>query len=102
MSPVALFIIGLLIFVFGFGSFIAFMAVRFSGNIARRIYIPLERLIILGITLGILAMFQPWWAGLFQPGFLLLLLSTLAYMVWSHVTPKSEDIEEKEAQLTIY
>jgi len=31
---------------------------------------------------------QPWSLALFKPGFLILLYSTLAYTVLSHVTPR--------------
>ena len=39
-----------------------------------------------GIVLGIIMMFQPWVFVLFRYGFYLLLFSTLAFIVWSHVT----------------
>jgi hypothetical protein len=33
-------------------------------------------------------MFQPWRLDGFRVGFLLVLFSTLAFILWSHVTPK--------------
>ena len=46
-----------------------------------------------GILLGILGMFQPWVFGLYKTGFFVLLFSTLGFILWSHVVPKSVDSE---------
>lgn len=60
-----------------------------NGNITRQQYRPIELALIGGIVLGIFAMFQPWIFGLFKTGFLVLLISTLGFILWSHITPKS-------------
>lgn len=60
-----------------------------NGNVTRRQYRPVELGLIGGIALGIFGMFQPWVFGLFKIGFLLLLVSTLGFILWSHITPKS-------------
>ena len=41
--------------------------------------------------IGIFGMIQPWSIALFQPGFLVLLYSTLAYTVFSHVKPRGQE-----------
>lgn len=67
-----------------------------SHKIPERIYRPLERVIIAGIILGIIAMFQPWSFVLYRIGFFMLLISTLGFILWSHVRPKGVDIEQEE------
>ena len=88
------------IFVVGFvlvlGIFIAFIAVVSAGLgpvISPRGYSVAERIIIGGILAGTALMFQPWMPAGLQWGFLLLLFSTLAFIVWSHVTPKRKRAE---------
>ncbi len=95
MSPVVYFVIGLLAFLFGFGFFIAFLATRLNHNVSHRVYGRVEQAIIGGIVLGIVAMFQPWTVDALEPGFLLLLVATLAYIAWSHITPLPESFEEE-------
>ena len=68
---------------------IVVVARRLNGNISRRHYRPIELTIIGGIALGIFGMFQPWVFGFFKLGFLLLLFSTLSFILWSHITPKA-------------
>ena len=82
-------------FVVGFvvvlGAFIAFIAVvsgRLGPAISPRAYSVAERIIIVGILAGTALMFQPWLPAGLQWGFPLLLFSTLAFIVWSHVAPK--------------
>ena len=58
-----------------------------SHNIPRSIYDPVEKVIIAGVVLGVVGMFQPWLHILYRLGFHLLLVSTIAFMVWSHITP---------------
>ncbi len=58
---------------------------------SERLYSVLMYCIIAGLFLGILGMIQPWYLPLFKLGFQVLLYSTLAYIVLSHVTPRSQD-----------
>jgi len=44
--------------------------------------------LIAGIALGVLGMFQPWLFVLFKISFFVLLLSTLSFILWSHVLLK--------------
>lgn len=54
----------------------------------------IELIIIAGILLGIVGMFQPWVMGLYTWGFVLLLVSTLSYILWSHVRPRATATEQ--------
>ena len=66
-----------------------------SHKIPERIYRPVERVIIAGIVLGIIGMFQPWSFVLYQIGFFLVLICTLGFILWSHVKPKGEGSNEE-------
>lgn len=82
-----LFIVGFLIILGLFIRFINVVSKRLSDNIAQDRFDRVERLIIGGIILGVVGMFQPWIFIGYKYGFLLLLFSTLAFIVWSHITP---------------
>ena len=45
----------------------------------------IEQLVVAGMVLGTIGMFQPWVLELYHYGFLLLGLSTLAFIVISHI-----------------
>ncbi len=79
-----------------------------SGNVSRRIYRPVELALMGGIVLGIVGMFQPWVHAFFRGGFYLLLISTLGFILWSHIRPREarrqalgsfdvSDFEQREA-----
>jgi hypothetical protein len=72
-------------------SFIWWLALRLNGKISYKTYRLIEYIIIAGIILGILGMFQPWVFAAFRYGFYLLLLATVAFIAWSHVTPAPEE-----------
>jgi hypothetical protein len=55
--------------------------------ISRRVYTRVERGIIGLMLLGIIAMFQPFVIELYRYGFLLLLLSTIFFIIVSHMSP---------------
>lgn len=59
-----------------------------SGVIARDTFRKIEMIAIAGILLGIFGMFQPWFFPLYKYGFLVLLVSTLFYILWSHIQPR--------------
>lgn len=82
-------------FIFIFVAIIlAFMALIWAAasmlnrNIPERIYRPVERVIIAGIVLGVIGMFQPWWFMAYRLGFFMLFFSTLAFILWSHIVPR--------------
>lgn len=79
----AVFIAILLTFI----SSIFVMATLLNNKVRPNLYRTIELTIIGGIFVGLLGMFQPFALELYQLGFLLLLFSTLAFIVWSHVTP---------------
>ncbi|MBP7690707.1 MAG: hypothetical protein KA764_02265 [Anaerolineales bacterium] len=59
-----------------------------SHRISEAAYRPVERVLIGGIVLGVIGMFQPWAMIFYQIGFMVLLFSTLGFILWSHVVPK--------------
>jgi len=96
--------------ILAFVTVIWIVASALNDNISRRIYRPIEMVLIAGIVLGIAGMFQPWLHILFRGGFYLLLFSTLGFILWTHVRPRSaprqrhlgsldiSDFQEREAQ----
>jgi len=55
---------------------------------SKKTYSLVERVLIGLILLGIVGMFQPIAIDLYRYGFLLLLFSTLGFIVFSHMSPK--------------
>jgi mannose/fructose/N-acetylgalactosamine-specific phosphotransferase system component IIC len=83
-----------------FITFIWLVASILNNNIPERIYRPIEWLVIAGIVLGILGMFQPWSFAAYRYGFMLLFFSTLAFILWSHVVPRgTRPAEEASASI---
>lgn len=52
------------------------------------------RVIVIGIMLGIIGMIQPWVFDLFRYGFILLLISTVAFIIISHVPERSSGADD--------
>jgi len=90
------FILGFLIILGLFITFIRWVSQRLSYKIAADRFTQIERIIIAGIVLGVISMFQPWLFVGYKYGFLVLLFSTLAFIVWSHVTPAPAIFVETE------
>lgn len=68
-----------------------------NHTISAQVYRPVETIIIAGIVLGVFGMFQPWFFALYKYGFFLLLVSTLAFIVWSHIMPyRQQRVQEEE------
>ena len=84
-----------------FISLIVLVASVLNKNIPERIYRPIERIIIAGIILGVIGMFQPWSFSLYKIGFYVLLISTLAFILWSHVVPKGTSQPEEIGGVSI-
>jgi predicted lipid-binding transport protein (Tim44 family) len=82
-----IFIVGFLMVLGCFIYFIRTVSARWSGVLSQQTFDRVERIIIGGIVLGVVGMFQPWLFAGYKYGFLLLLFSTLAFIVWSHITP---------------
>jgi hypothetical protein len=79
----------------GFITVITVVARLLNDNIDPKLYKTIESIIIAGIVLGIIGMFQPWHIIFYKNGFRVLLISTLAFMLWSHVTPKGVQRQEE-------
>jgi hypothetical protein len=82
--PFILVFVGILLF---YITLITLTATAFSDMMNPRLHQAVLRLIIAGILGGILAMFQPWARMLYTWGFVVLLVSTLSYILWSHIRP---------------
>lgn len=74
--------------VFTFISVIVIVSRLLSNNIPVKVYKWVEYVIIAGIVIGIFCMFQPWWFPAYKVGFIVLLISTLSFILWSHVKPR--------------
>jgi hypothetical protein len=96
-SQAIIFIVGFLIVLGLFITFINTVSGRLSGKIPQNTFDLVERVIIGGIILGVFGMFQPWLFIGYKYGFLVLLFSTLAFIVWSHVTPATTRYNEEAA-----
>ena len=57
---------------------------------SRRIYTRVERVIIALMVLGMVGMFQPLSVDVYRYGFLTLLLSTILFIIISHVSVKPD------------
>jgi hypothetical protein len=81
----------LLIFIpiiLGYMAVIVFVGKLIGGRVPEAVHRFIEYVFIAGIFLGIVGMFQPWVFALFKVSFLILLFSTLSFILWSHVMAK--------------
>jgi len=81
----------LLIFVaviLGYMSLVVVVAKILANRVPERTHKTIEYVFMAGIVLGIIGMFQPWVFALFKVSFLVLLASTLGFILWSHVAMK--------------
>jgi hypothetical protein len=83
--------------ILAFVALIVMVARVLDNNISPRIHRIIETVLIAGIVLGVISMFQPWVFAAFKYGFVLLLVSTLSFILWSHVTPRREAYEVEES-----
>ena len=81
--------------ILGFIAIIVVVGSMLNKNVPARTHRIIEQVLIAGIVLGVVGMFQPWIFEGYKYGFLLLLLSTLGFIVWSHVSPKREQVGEE-------
>jgi hypothetical protein len=79
---------------------IVLVALRFNGKIPGRTYKGMEYVIIGGILFGVICLFNPWNLVPYRYGFLLLVGSTLAFILWSHVVPPRTDFDARVPRLT--
>ena len=59
-----------------------------NNKIPERVYKVIDFILIAGIVLGVLSMFQPWSLQVYKYGFMVLLFSVLGYIIWSHTIPR--------------
>ncbi|MCS7220982.1 MAG: hypothetical protein RML36_02325 [Anaerolineae bacterium] len=88
------FSIGFIALVVAFICLIVFSARTLSGNVPQPLYQAIEGVLIAGILLGVVGMFQPWVQAGYRIGFYILLLSTLGFILWSHITPQGTHLRE--------
>jgi Na+/proline symporter len=95
--------------VLAFICLIVIVAVLLNGKVPQRTYNPIERIIVAGIFIGVVGLFQVWkLIGLFkgwklfpyQYGFLVLLVSLLLFMIWSHLSPMPASLSRERPPLT--
>ena len=84
------FILVFVAIILAFITVISLVASVLNDNIPRRTHQIVERIIIFGIVGGVVGMFQPWWFLAYKFGFSVLLVSTLSFILWSHIRPKRE------------
>ena len=85
----------------GFITVINIVAQLLSDNINPQLYKIIEGIIIAGIVLGVVGLFQPWKMVFFRYGFNVLLISTLSFILWSHVRPRGEQRQEEVETLIL-
>jgi hypothetical protein len=83
--PFVLFFVSLVLV---YMALIVFAGKLLSNRVPEAVYRTIEYVLIAGIALGVLGMFQPWVFALFKISFFVLLLSTLSFILWSHITLK--------------
>jgi len=87
----AYFVLGFVATLAVFIGLIVYAARTLSGNVPGQIYDAIEGALIAGILLGVVGMFQPWVQTGYRIGFYILLLSTLGFILWSHITPRGTE-----------
>jgi len=83
--PFILIFIGVIV---AFIDFTILMATVWNNKLPDTVHRPIERLLIIGIVGGIIGMFQPFTVTLYTLGFIVLLVSTIGYIFWSHIIPR--------------
>ncbi len=68
---------------------ITYLATLLNHNVSERVYTPILNVLIAGIVLGVIGMFQPFMFVFYQVGFGMLFISLIGFMIWSHIVPKS-------------
>ncbi|MDZ4765878.1 MAG: hypothetical protein SGI73_15135 [Chloroflexota bacterium] len=76
---------------------IVLAARRYGGVVPRRTYNGIEWTLIAGIVFGVIFLFQPFSFVPYRYGFLLLLVSLLSFILWSHVPLRGAKTERRIA-----
>jgi lysylphosphatidylglycerol synthetase-like protein (DUF2156 family) len=83
---IAIFAAILLLFIMS----VALLGVRFHVTLPSRTHRAAEYTIIASILIGVVALFQSWSIAPYTFGLGLLLFSVLAFIVWSHIAPRTK------------
>lgn len=89
------FILIFIAIILSFVALIQFVGSVINGKIAMQTHRVVEMLIITGILFGVFGIYQPWIFGLYPIGFIVLLISTLAFILWSHTYPRRPLLHEE-------
>lgn len=81
--------------ILAFIAFIVVVASMLDDNISSGIHRIIESILITGIVLSVVGMFQSRLFEGYKYGFILLLISTLCFILWSRVTPRREVVQEE-------
>jgi hypothetical protein len=87
--------------ILAFIALIAMAAGALNHRVSAAVYRPIETVLIAGIVLGVLGMFQPWLHLFYKWGFVLLLVSTLGFILWSHVVPRAAPRRDEPGSLSV-
>lgn len=71
-----------------FVDLIIWLATKLNHNVRESVYTPILNILIAGIVLGVIGMFQPFVFLFYQIGFAMLFISLIGFMVWGHLVPK--------------
>lgn len=85
LTPFILIFVGIIVALI---AFIIFCSTMLNGKIDAMLYSRVEIGLIGGIILGVVGMIQPFVMDLFRYGFLLLLICTFGFIIWSHLVPR--------------
>ncbi len=77
-----------------FALLIVITAKRYNGKVPTRCHQSIERTLVAGILFSVFFLFQSFSIVPYRYGFLLLLASTLSFILWSHVIPASAKVSE--------
>jgi hypothetical protein len=96
--PFLLIFIGILL---SYIDLIIFMATKLNNRISENVFRPIERLLIAGIVLGVIGMFQPFALIFYTLGFVVLFISLLSYIAWSHIVPRGARLGAEMGSVSI-
>jgi hypothetical protein len=68
-----------------------------NEKLSEEAFRKVEMLFIGGIVIGVISMYQPWLFAAYRYGFTLLLVSTLGFILWSHIVPKRARRQKRAA-----
>jgi Na+/melibiose symporter-like transporter len=75
------------------------VAKALNNQIPQRTYQVIERIIIAGVVVGVVGMFQPWVLGGYQAGFLLLIACFITFNIWSHISPRPAERAQRTERI---